>query len=137
VLRKVAHINSGVQHPVAQMFAYFATFRSMGTWRDWRKRAKEWKEDNDLDDAVISAAVGRKRATVNSWLNKREPNLSDFMALCEAMGADPGLILFEQAVLPRTRAATAANPIATPHTKLMTKLRTFKQKRRKLANRHT
>lgn len=112
----------------------------MESWKSWRKRAKEWKADNDYDDADIAEAVGVARATVNSWLNKREPNLSDFIALCEAMGADPGLILFGQAVLrdavpeeSEARGALTASPTATPgHKRFVTKLQKFKQKRRKL-----
>ena len=89
----------------------------MEPWKGWRRRAKDWKKDNRLDDADIAAKLGViisrpvERSTVNSWLNKREPNLSDFMALCEAMAADPGFILFEQALL---------------------KVRKFKQKKSKL-----
>lgn len=112
----------------------------MEPWSEWRKRAKEWKKDNQLDDDELAAAVGRKRATINSWLNKREPNLSDFMALCEAMGADPGLILFGRAIFPSAvstgseahRAMTSA-PTANPnHHKLMQKFRKFKANKVKL-----
>jgi len=66
----------------------------MDTWQEWRQRAKVWKKDHGVSDADIAAGVGRKRATVSSWFNKREPNLADFMATCSAMKADAAEILF-------------------------------------------
>lgn len=69
----------------------------MDPWQQWRHRAKQWKKDHQITDEALAAAIGRRRATINSWFNKREPNLSDFMALCLAMGADPDHILFGDA----------------------------------------
>lgn len=127
-------------------------------WRGWRERAKLYKDDHDLNDATLAAEItamredrglGEKkveRGTVNSWLNKREPNLADFMDLCAAMGADPGHILFESPVLrelvpqnSRAREVTSASPTATPgHGSFMKRLknasksREFKKKRQRL-----
>jgi len=94
VLRSVAHESATLQHRVAPVSFYSATLGRMGSWKAWRQRAKDWKRDRRISDADIAQAVGVERGTVNSWLNKREPNLSDFMALCEAMKADPAIILF-------------------------------------------
>lgn len=66
----------------------------MSLWQHWRQRAADWKREHQVSDAEIAERVGRKRPTVNSWLNKREPNLADFIAICEAMRADPAAILF-------------------------------------------
>lgn len=104
----------------------------MENWKDWRRRAKEWKADHEIDDAYISASVGKKRATINSWLNKREPNLADFMALCEAMGADPGLILFGHPVLGDAVPATSQARVFISHAGAPNKLRSFKLKKRRL-----
>ena len=112
----------------------------MESWQGWRKRFKEWKQDNKISDADIADAMGVERPTVNSWLNKREPNLSDFMGLCAATGADPGLILFGQAILrdavPTESAAhraMVASPTATPgHKQFVSKLSRFKRRKRGL-----
>lgn len=139
MLHSVARYRFDLQQEVAQRAGILATFCSMASWKDWRTRVKQWKKDNELDDADIAESVGRKRATINSWLNKREPNLSDFMALCEAMGADPGHILFEQPSLRGDAAkesaahrVMSASPTAEPgHREFVSKLRRFKQNRRR------
>ena len=142
MLHSVALNREELQHHVAHTVPYAATLGGMEPWKTWRKRAKEWKKDNKISDTQIAAALGRERSTANSWLNKRDPNLSDFMALCEAMGADPGLILFGQAVLPGAvksgsdaHKAMTSSPTATPgHDRFVQqlKVRTFKQKKARL-----
>jgi transcriptional regulator with XRE-family HTH domain len=114
------------------------------SWKGWRQRAKDWKKDNRLDDARIAEDVGVSRPTLNSWLNKREPNLADFMHMCEAMGADPGHILFGRPVLREMAGSStiahqvvSASPTAEPgyrefEGKLRDKSRDFKRKRTKL-----
>lgn len=94
MLRMVAHDSPRLQHLVAHRLSRLATVRGMRGWMEWRQRAKGWKADKGLSDADIAAKLGVERGTVNSWLNKREPNLSDFMYFCEAMGADAKEILF-------------------------------------------
>lgn len=115
----------------------------MDAWQGWRKRAKEWKKDNGLSDSSLAASMGVKRGTINSWFNKREPNLSDFIGLCEAMGADPGMILFEVPVLrgmvarsSDAQIALRGSPTADPHhqelvkkIKQSEKVREFKKKK--------
>jgi transcriptional regulator with XRE-family HTH domain len=69
-------------------------------WVGWRHRAEEEKRaarktDADLA-AEVSELVGHEvgRALVNHWFRgRREPSLQEFMALCAALGADPGQIL--------------------------------------------
>lgn len=113
----------------------------MGTWDEWRARAREWKKHNRIVDADIAELVGVKRATVNHWLTgKREPGLRDFFNLCEAMGADPGAILFGHGSLSdsaktgsETYRVLRADPAATQHHKqFVDKLRSFKEKKRRL-----
>lgn len=108
MLRRVAQALWVLQHPVARIFAVTATFRSVKEWTKWCARARQAKERAGKSDADLSAAVtdiaGRKagRAQVNHWFTgKREPTLSQFMALCEELGADPGAILFGVPVMPK------------------------------------
>jgi transcriptional regulator with XRE-family HTH domain len=145
VIRNVAQVAGGLQPLVAHFFAKGGILLRMesfrASWKGWRQRAKDWKKDNGLDDAEIAASVGVARATLNSWLNKREPNLSDFMHLCEAMGADPGHILFGRPVLRElttgaVRQVVSASPTAEPgyrefEGKLKEKSKDFKRKRSK------
>lgn len=115
----------------------------MDSWHNWRKRAKDWKKDHELTDADIAAQLSEKRSTVNSWLNKRDLNLADFMALCAAMGADPGHILFEVPVLRKSvkesseaQQVLKSSPSAHPgHSDLMKKMRAFKKHKTRLRRR--
>lgn len=104
----------------------------MGSWDGWRERAKKWKKDKDISDVKIaldvSISVGRKvsRTTLNSWLNKREPNLREFIYLCEAMGAEPDKILFGFPPLQELPRPAKANGTAKPGAHA-TKVREFKK----------
>lgn len=105
----------------------------MSEWATWRKRFKDFKKDHRITDADIAAKSGIERVTVNSYLNKRDPGVADFMAMCEAAGADPGRILFEiptrnGEARPVTEARRApAGPLVKA-----TKHRRFKQNQRRL-----
>jgi hypothetical protein len=79
-------------------------------WKSWHQRLKRAK--GRMADADIAAAVEEilqqtvrpnysiKRAVVNHWLNgRRIPTLSEFFALCQVVGADPGEVLFGERVL--------------------------------------
>ena len=64
------------------------------------------KKQADLA-AAVSSILGLpeekylSRATIGHWFTGRNaPGLPEFLALCEAMGADPGHILFDVPVLP-------------------------------------
>lgn len=130
LLHSVAHGYGHLQHYVAQGFYACATFRSMDSdWTKWRRRIKDIKTDAKLKDADIAAGIEQlrsdgkpvARATVNSWLNKREPNLKDFFDMCVAMGADPGHVLFEQPIVRHlvpekslARKIAASSPSAEP-----------------------
>lgn len=120
-------------------------------WTKWRQRIKDIKTDAKLKDADIAAGIAElrndgkevARATVNSWLNKREPNLKDFFDMCIAMGADPGHVLFETPVVrglvpekSLARKIASASPTAEPgHKDLMKRLhaksREFKRNKAK------
>lgn len=159
LLHSVAHDSREMQRIVARERSRFGTLRIiMADWRQWRARLKDIKRDSNLKDADIAANIEAARidagipekkarlarGTVNSWLNKREPNLSDFFELCEAMGADPGHVLFEQPVIRGAlsaesiaRRVVSASPTAEPgygafQEKLRHKSREFKKKRTKL-----
>lgn len=98
----------------------------MQDWRKWPERARAAKRQSTKSDADLAAAVSeatnRKagRAQVNHWFTgKREPTLSQFMALCEEMGADPGAILFGVPALSgdlvgSAKAALEADPTKKP-----------------------
>ncbi len=153
--RNVAHYVSSLQHIVAQGVVHPATFRGMDepVWNEWRARAKAHKEAAGKTDADLAAEISShrlppknkvERSTVNSWFNRRDPNVEDFFDLCAAMGADPGVILFKRPVLPdstaadsEARKAISARPTAEPgyndfERKLKGKTREFKRKRQKL-----
>jgi hypothetical protein len=76
------------------------------SWPSWRDRAKAWKaglgrfdEDLAAELTELRAEKGKNpvaRGTLNSWINKRDLNLSDFMELCEIMDADPRYLLFNE-----------------------------------------
>jgi hypothetical protein len=69
-------------------------------WIGWRHRAEEEKRAARKTDADLAAEVSELvgydigRALVNHWFRgRREPSLVEFIALCTALGADPGHIL--------------------------------------------
>lgn len=159
MLHSVAQRRTRMQLDVAQRFQFRATVSGMETWKEWRKRAKDWKKDNKLTDADIAAGIPKRtkgvgkyevkvlppsRAQVQAWLMGRyDPDLTDFLALCEAMGADPGHILFgepilRRAVRPGTKAheIVTASPTAYPgHAEFVKKLHTQNKNRKFKMNR--
>lgn len=69
-------------------------------WVGWRHRAEVEKRTAGKTDADLAAEVSDLvghdvgRALVNHWFRgRRIPSLLEFMALCAALGADPGHIL--------------------------------------------
>lgn len=69
-------------------------------WVSWRERAEHEKKTAHKTDSDLAAEVSElvgyevKRALVNHWFRgRRTPDLKEFMALCTALGADPGQIL--------------------------------------------
>lgn len=69
-------------------------------WVGWRHRAEQEKQAGSKTDADLAAEISELvgydlgRALVNHWFRgKRVPSLVEFMALCSALGADPGHIL--------------------------------------------
>lgn len=69
-------------------------------WLGWRQRAEDEKRSARKTDADLAAEVSELvghdvgRALVNHWFRgRRDPSLTEFMALCAALGADPGQIL--------------------------------------------
>jgi transcriptional regulator with XRE-family HTH domain len=94
----------------------------MDVWVSWRVRAEGEKKDARKTDADLAAEISEllethevSRATVNHWWRgRRDPSLPEFMALCRALGADPGYILLNvrttHKALPET--STAAQALA-------------------------
>lgn len=124
MLRRVAHDYWKVQHPVARYFGETATFRSVKDWTKWYERAREAKDKSRKSDADLAATVSdvtkRKagRAQVNHWFTgKREPTISQYIALCADMGADPGTVLFGVPVLPDATGPEIAKALAVDPTK--------------------
>lgn len=78
------------------LFALPGYRSKMDDWQKWRQRAKAAKELRGLSGDDLAAAIGGvKRAAVGHWLTGRnEPSLSQFFALCQALGANPATILF-------------------------------------------
>lgn len=128
LLPSVAHAFQIMQLPVARGRPDFATVCFVGDWTRWTVRAVEAKRRSEKTDADLAAAVTditkRKagRAQVNHWFTgKREPTLSQFMALCAEIGADPGYVLFEVPALPaaikgsKASEAIRIDPTANPN----------------------
>lgn len=118
----------------------------MFTWNEWPKRAKAAK--GRKPDAEIAADVTERvgyevgRALVNHWLNgRRDPSVSELMALCESIGADPGAILFGVKVLghvvPPGIGAAIEGDGRTPKQleDAADRIRRFKQKKQRLRGR--
>lgn len=80
-------------------------------WRTWARRAQLARKEASLSQADVAAAVseilelqgleGVGRQLVSHWeTGRRTPDMNQFFALCQAIGADPGVILFNQKTLP-------------------------------------
>lgn len=94
----------------------------------WKRRARAWKKTHGYKDADLAAELEVKRSTVSSWLNGRAANLDDVLDLIEAMGADPGYILFDQPLgQPLPEGIKRAEKPSKP-----SKARAFKAKRQAL-----
>lgn len=62
---------------------------------NWRKRFKDYLKDEGLSQTDLAKRIGVTQGAVGHWLSgRREVNLSDFMALCKASGANAQYILF-------------------------------------------
>ena len=116
-------------------------------WLGWRERAEAQKKTarkTDVDLAAeISELVGYdiKRATVNHWWRgRRTPDLVEFFALCAALGADPGEVLFNVRIAyqaipssPMTAKALRESADTPPYLSAQAqRIRAFKAKRRKV-----
>lgn len=110
LLRMVALNLQKLQPPVAQDLEVSAKVplakgRGMrkleaAVWLGWRQRAKDAKKSarkTDTDLALeVSELVGYDigRGKVNHWLRGRnDPTVTEFIALCAALGSDPGQLL--------------------------------------------
>lgn len=114
-------------------------------WISWRARAEETKESAGKTDADLAAEVSEivgyevSRQLVNAWFRgRRVPSLPEFMALCAALGADPGEILFSVKVSHRYVTASDAAPLLkikapTPDylVRQAKRLREFRSKKRR------
>lgn len=62
---------------------------------DWRSRFKDYLADNQLSQSELARRIGVTQGAVGHWLSgRREINLTDFIALCKASGANAQFILF-------------------------------------------
>lgn len=115
-------------------------------WPGWRQRALGKKKDARKTDEDLAAEVSELlgyeviRSTVNHWWHaRRTPTIDEFMALCEALGADPGELLFEVRVMHNavTKSPAAARVVGSPadtpdYLKAQAqRLRQFKAKKRR------
>lgn len=116
-------------------------------WLGWHRRAEKAKRDAKKSDADIAADLYEilgyelSRPLVNAWFKgRRIPDLNEFMALCQVLGADPGEILFgikiSHLALLSSPAAKKALEVKghTPEylVKHAQRIRAFKAKRRKI-----
>lgn len=83
-------------------------------WVGWRQRAEHEKRVARKTDADLAAEVSELvghdvgRALVNHWFRgRRDPSLSEFVALCTALGSDLGHILLNVRVAYRQVADTS------------------------------
>lgn len=68
------------------------TLPNMG---DWRSRFKDYLADNQLSQSELARRISVTQGAVGHWLSgRREINLTDFIALCKASGANAQFILF-------------------------------------------
>lgn len=119
-------------------------------WKSWHSRLKAMKgrmPDVEIASAVeetlqatVRADYSVKRGLVNHWLNgRRSPNLEEFFALCQAIGADPGEVLFGERALhnyvaAHTDTARALRTVAAEPAQAYSstrKISEFKAKRRR------
>jgi transcriptional regulator with XRE-family HTH domain len=64
-------------------------------WKSWGIRLRVHLKEKRQRPVGLAAKMGISESAMRSWINgNREINLSDFMALCSAAGADPRQILF-------------------------------------------
>jgi hypothetical protein len=144
MLHSVAQDFQNLQPPVAPGWSVWATVCSVGDWTKWMVRAVEAKRRSKKTDAELAAAVTditkrtAGRAQVNHWFTgKREPTLSQFMALCAEIGADPGYVLFEVPALPaavsgsRASEAIKSDPTVRPGYEIQEKRLRMRRKARK------
>lgn len=62
---------------------------------NWQDRLLIHMEANNLSQTALAARIGVTQGGLGHWLSgRREINLSDFMRLCKAAGANPQVILF-------------------------------------------
>lgn len=116
-------------------------------WPGWRERAKSAKKDGGKTDVELATEVSELlgyqvgRSMLNHWLTGRTiPKLSEFMALVEALGADPGDLLFQVKVIPEyaPKSPTAAQVMRQQTTspeylrRQAERLRRFRAKKRRI-----
>jgi transcriptional regulator with XRE-family HTH domain len=81
-------------------------------WRDWAARYRAEIKRRHKNLAKVAEALDVAESTVRSWTNgTREPNLSDFFAICRAGEVDPAMVLFGRPVM-TDAAFKAAHEIA-------------------------
>ena len=94
-------------------------------WLGWRQRAEQDKREARKTDADLAAEISEQvgydvgRALVNHWFRgRRVPSLLEFMALCAALGSDPGEILLNVRLvahrLPEEVATAMHQPAPSP-----------------------
>lgn len=82
---------------------------------DWKTRLQIHMEAQSLTQTALAARMGVTQGGLGHWLSgRREINLSDFMRLCKAAGANPQIILFGETpnshLIDKIRSVLDANP---------------------------
>jgi transcriptional regulator with XRE-family HTH domain len=68
---------------------------TLSNMEDWQSRFKDYLADNRLSQSEIAGRIGVTQGALGHWLSgRREINLSAFIALCRASGANAQFILF-------------------------------------------
>ena len=84
--------------------------------KNWQQRFRAHMERHGQTQEKLGALLDpeRTQATIGHWLRGvRQINLSEFLALCEAAGADPREILFGETTAEAALSALRATVLAT------------------------
>ena len=86
--------------------------------KDWAKRFRTHMRLHGLSQERLGTELDVSQGAIGHWLRgEREINLTDFLALCGAAGADPRAILFGSEnphLVSEIRQALAAHPELIP-----------------------
>ena len=132
LLRRVAenkYVCNTLRSPTPFPFAYAPQMQ------DWAKRFRAHMRLHHLSQERLGSELDVSQGAIGHWLRgEREINLSDFLALCAAAGADPRAILFgndNPHLVSEIRQALAAHPELIPsYTRFEKSMRRRKSRRK-------